>query len=73
MATATYDSGDVRIVYSANLYLNDYGVSGSPTWYEVEDIDVVSVEIFGIEVEISKLPLDLQSAIMDLADEVDFE
>jgi len=73
MAYATYDSGDVRIVYSADLHLNDYGVPGSPTWYEPDGINVVSVEIFGVEVEMGKLPLDLQSTIMDLADEVEFE
>jgi len=73
MATATYDNGDVRIVFHADLYVNDYGVPGSPTWYEPENIRVESVEIFGVEVEMSKLPLDLQSVIADLAYEVDYD
>jgi len=70
--TARLNLGDIFIGYIAHRVVrNDYGVPGSPVWYEPEDIEVVSVEILGVEVKFDSLPLDLQNEMLTLADEID--
>jgi len=53
----------------------DYGVPGSPVWPEVipETIEIQTLEILGVDVAPTKLPKDLYSAILELADEGEFE
>lgn len=53
---------------SARMVRNDYGVPGSPVWYEPEDIKCDdTVEIEGVEVKLSVLPEQLQALIRDMA------
>lgn len=59
---------DVRVDCTARMVRNDYGVSGSPVWYEPEDIECdETVEIEGVRVKLSVLPKELQDIICDRA------
>ena len=72
---ATYDAEQITAQFEAESHPNDYGVKGSPVWWEIDlgTIDIISLEILGVEVDPNKLPEDLQSAIRELAGEVEFE
>lgn len=70
---ATYNSGDVAVEYVATMERSDYGVPGSPVWFEPQDVEVVSVEILGIEVAFEALSKELQSEILAMAEECDWE
>ena len=39
---------DVCITVTGKSVRNDYGVPGSPVWYEIEDIDIEEFEINGV-------------------------
>ncbi len=74
--TATYDSGDIEVVFTAETERCDYGVLNSPVWDEVKDdtIEIMYLTILGVEVEDPReLPKDLLDAIDCLSAEVEFE
>ncbi len=73
--TATYDSGDLKVGFSAETERSDYGVKGSPVWDEVlpETITVDTLEIGGASIDIRVIPKPAQDAIRALASEIDFE
>jgi len=68
-----YRGEELYIAFSANMELCDYGVPGSPVWWEPVDIQAESVEILGIPVPIDSLPDDLQNAIQEISEEVEWE
>lgn len=70
--TATYDSHDLVIEYTARGEATDYGVRDSG-FVDVVDIALHTVCIAGVDVEPSELPKALVGALIDLANEVDFE
>lgn len=70
---ASYSSGDVSVWYAANMERNDYGVSGSPVWYEPQDVEVISIEVLGVEVAFESLPKELQDEVLAMAEECDWE
>jgi len=61
-----YNGEQTTVIYSATGQIEDYGVSG-PTWETVIEstVDVISVEIFGIQYNMSDLPQSMQKSIMD--------
>lgn len=73
--SANYRGGEISAFFTAEATLNDYGVWGSPRWWEVDErtVEINSLEILGVDVDPSQLPPSLQTAILDLADECDFE
>ena len=73
--TATYNGEEITVIFRAKTERSDYGVPGSPVWDEVDpsSIMVESLEILGVDVKINDLPADLQEAIRNLSDEVEFE
>lgn len=75
MVSGTYTSEDFFVTFTAKMDRTDYGVQGSPVWYEVDSssVKVEAVEILGVEVEMKDLPFKLQAAIHNLNDEVEFE
>jgi len=75
MATATYSSDDMTVIFTAETERSDYGVPGSPIFYEInpDSVQIHSLEILGVEVKLSELPAALQSAILSLYSEVDWE
>jgi hypothetical protein len=70
---ATYKGEEVEVVFSGYGYKVDYGVPGSPVWYEVEDPEVESVSILGVDVMFKELPKVLQETILELSYEVEWE
>jgi len=74
MATATFHGNEITAVVTADWQRTDYGVPNS-TFYEIDDdsIELLSLEILGVDVDISKLPADLQTSIMELVNETEFE
>ena len=75
IATATYDSDDIRVTFRTQMERNDFGVPRSPTWWEPvtgsEEID--HLEILGVEVDPKALPKALREAIYELADGLEWE
>jgi hypothetical protein len=73
--TATYDSGDIEVVFTAETERSDYGVPNSPVWDEVnvDTIEIMYLTILGVEVDPRQLPKDLLDAIDCLSAEVGFE
>ena len=73
--TATYDSGDIEVVFTAETERCDYGVPNSPVWDEVnpDTIEIKFLTILGVEVDPRQLPKDLLDAIYALNSEVEFE
>jgi len=64
-----YDEDGLLIEYiaSGQPCANDYGVPGSPVWYEIEDITIDNVDVNGI----GYTPKELASKFgKDLADEI---
>lgn len=63
---------EVEISFVAKTEAADYGVPGSPTWHEVVDdtVDIMSLEILGVEVRPTQLPEELLAALLELADGV---
>ena len=74
MATATFHGNEITAIFTADWQRTDYGVPNS-TFYEIDDdsIELLSLEILGVDVDISKLPADLQTSIMELVNETEFE
>ena len=71
--TATFSGQELTVTFNGRAVKADYGVSGSPVWTEVVDIEVQSLKILGIDVDINALPDALQKAIMDISDDLEFE
>ncbi len=55
MAFGIYTSEDVELTFSANMIRADYGVPGSPSWDEPEDVELDAVAIFGVPVDVKAL------------------
>lgn len=74
-ATATYESDDVMVAFGCRMERSDYGVTGSPTWFEPisDSIEINELEILGVTVDPMNLPMNLVQAIMGLADGLDWE
>jgi len=75
MPSYTHSDETIEATFVANVEMVDFGVPGSPVWPEVipETIEIQTLEILGVDVDPTKLPTDLYSAILDLADEGEFE
>tara|TARA_R110000868_G_scaffold118_3_gene1209 strand:- start:159 stop:392 length:234 start_codon:yes stop_codon:yes gene_type:complete len=75
VVSATYDSGEIEVAFTAQTAKCDYGVERSPVWDEVqpETVEITYVKILGVVVEPHKLPNDLRTAVHALAEEVEFE
>ena len=71
MTTAIYESDDIKVWFTAQIDRGDYGPGTCPA-DEFVDIDIHSVEILGVDVQLSELPMKLRTALHGLADSVDF-
>lgn len=70
---ATYESDDLVIEFTARGFPSDYGVPGSPTFVEWDDVEIASVRICGFGVKLSDLPKSVQAALLDKGEDVYFE
>ena len=68
--TARYDSGDIIAHFIADGEVTDYGVPGSPRFYEVDEstVEVTLLCILGVDVDFDDLSDALRDAILGLAD-----
>ena len=71
----THSGEEVTVVFSATTSPDSYGVPGSPTWDSVnpDTIEITTLQILDVHVDIDKLPTDLAEAIRSLWNEVEFE
>lgn len=73
MPSATYDSGDICVCFSAPAEPLDYGIG--PT-HQVEldflNLEIDSLTILGETVDFDSLPRNLRAAIRDLARDLEF-
>lgn len=69
-AFAKYDADDIEVEFSAETERTHYDVPGSPVFDEIIDasVKVHSLTILGLDVKMTDLPADLQNAIMQLSD-----
>ena len=70
---ANHHGEEVEVAFIAAGFVTDYGVDRSPTWIEWDNVAINDLKILGVEVDVSKLPVDLQKAIYALADDLEFE
>jgi hypothetical protein len=75
IATATYESDDLRVTFVCQMERADYGVPRSPSWWEPvhETAEIDELEILGVSVDPAALPKDLRDAIYGLTDGLDWE
>lgn len=71
--TAKINSDDFFVRFSARGVLEDYGVRGSPSWLQPEDIEIESFEFRGHEIPLDKLPDAIESALLELTEGLDWE
>lgn len=75
MATATYESDDLKVSFVCAMERVGYGVRGSPSWCEpvLERAEIDELEILGVTVDPAALPKELRRAIEGLAHGLDWE
>jgi hypothetical protein len=75
IATAKYESEDLRVSFVCQMEHADYGVKGSPSWWEPvpETAEIDELEILGVSVDPAALPKDLRLAIESLSNDLDWE
>jgi len=75
IATAKYESDDLRVSFVCQMEHADYGVKGSPSWWEPvpETAEIDELEILGVSVDPAALPTDLRLAIESLSNDLDWE
>ena len=74
-ASAKYESEDLSVSFICQMERNDYGDSGSPTWWEpvLDTVEVDELEMLGVSVDPKALPRDLLAAIFNLSDGLEWE
>jgi len=75
IATAKYESDDLRVTFVCQMEHADYGVKGSPSWWEPvpETAEIDELEILDVSVDPAALPKDLRLAIESLSSDLDWE
>jgi len=71
MIKATYYGEDFDVTFTANTERSDYGVPGSPVWYEIVDVGIDRVAFLGVDVDPKTLPDKLYDNLLECADELE--
>lgn len=73
--TGTFHGEEIEATFTAQMERNDYGVPGSPTWWELDpgSIALQELTLLGVPVELKALPEAAQAAVLALSDEVEFD
>lgn len=66
-ASYCYDGEEIIASFAATIVSADYGVPGSPVFYELEDVELGDLVILGVTVAIETLPKELQLEIHALS------
>jgi len=69
---ATYSDDLTEIEFTAVMTETDYGVPGSPTFEEIEEVEIETLTIGGTEVDVKTLPITVINIYLSLADELEF-
>lgn len=70
--TRTWRGAEITVVFEASFEKIDYGVPRSPTWWEMYDLKMVSVEILGVDMPISSLTPELKTKLEELHTEIEW-
>lgn len=70
---ASYGGQDVQVTFTGDGHPVDFGVPRSPVWYEVDNVQIETLEICGVAVDPSSLPADLREAIRELHLDLEWE
>jgi hypothetical protein len=70
--TRTWEGEEVTIVFEADFELTAYGVPRSPTWWEMTDLRMISVEILGVDLPITSLTPELKTTLESLHEDLDW-
>lgn len=75
IATAKYESDDLRVSFVCQMERADFGVPRSPSWWEPvqQTAEIDDLEILGVSVDPAALPKDLRLAIESLSVDLDWE
>jgi hypothetical protein len=70
-----FRSDMIEVDFRVEMERADYGVPGSPVWWEPiwDTLEVDTLSVLGVDVAIESLPKELREAILELADEVEWE
>ena len=68
-------TGSIDVEFNCRMECNDYGVPGSPSWWEPisDSITIQSIEILGVQVTEDSLPKEVIDAIYELSQEIEWE
>jgi hypothetical protein len=74
-AVGKFRSEMIEVDFRVEMERADYGVPGSPVWWEPiwDTLEVDTLSVLGVDVAIESLPKELREAILELADEVEWE
>lgn len=70
---ASYEGDELIVMFKSTWSKTDFGVRGSPTWYEMDGVEIEELHILGTEVNPSTLSSETLSAIHALAEEIHWE
>lgn len=70
---ATLSLEGLTALFEADLIREDYGVHGSPTWLQPENVRLVSLEVLGQEMPLKNLPDAIEAALLEEADNLEWE
>ena len=66
-------SDDFSAIFTARGVREDYGVPGSPSWWQAEDIELASFDFLGREIPITNLPDELEAVLLEQAEGLEWE
>ena len=75
LCASTEIGDEIKVVFTVTAHRADYGVDGSPSFWdwEASDVEIDSLEILGVEVSPMEIPTKLRETILEYAVDLDFE
>lgn len=71
--TALLNSDDFSVRFEATGQMDDYGVPGSPRWFQPEEITITYFEFLGIDFPLDTLPDAIEASLLELANDLEWE
>lgn len=62
---------DIKVVFTATIVRDDFGVPGSPTWWTPENITIEEVEWFDEVFTEKQLPKKLVEKLYEFAEDIE--
>jgi hypothetical protein len=75
MPHGNYNGDDVQVCFSCKMKRDRSDIVGVPDTWDIDhrSVEILTLTILGLDVQLSSLPADLQDAIWDLHTEVEFD